>query len=41
MTPSGEQLSRIVNPDPVDGFFEYVYDNWAGNSLVPRRKVQT
>lgn len=38
MTPPGEQLSRIVKPKPVHGFFEYVYDKWAGNSLVPPRK---
>ena len=37
MTPSGEQLSRIVKPVPIDGFFEFVYDRWAGQSLVPPR----
>ena len=35
VTPSGEQLSRIVKPNPIDGFFEFVYDRWAKQSLVP------
>ena len=34
LTPSGLQLSRIVKPDRIDGFFEYIYDRWAGDSLV-------
>ena len=41
MTPSGTQLSRIVKPALIDGFFEFVYDTWAGDSLVPPRKDQT
>ena len=38
MTPSGTQLSRIVKHAPINGFFEFVYDTWAGDSLVPLRK---
>ena len=38
MTPSGMQLSRIVKPDPVEGFFEFIYDKWVGDSLVPPRE---
>ena len=41
MTPSGMQLSRIVKPDPVEGFFEFIYDKWAGDSLVPPRVDRT
>ena len=41
MTPSGDQLSRIVKRVPIDGFFEFVYDRWAGQSLVPPRKDHT
>ena len=41
MTPSGMQLSRIVKPDPVEGFFEFIYDKWAGDSLVPPREDRT
>ena len=37
MTPSGEQLSRIIKRVPIDGFFEFAYDSWAGQSLVPPR----
>ena len=35
MTSSGLQLSRIVKCDPVDGFFEFIYDSWEGKSLIP------
>ena len=41
MTPSGRQLSRIVKPAPIDGFFEFIYDRWAGESLVPPREART
>ena len=39
MTPSGRQLSHVVKPNPIDGFFEFIYDRWAGESLVPPRKA--
>ena len=38
MTPSGTQLSRIVKPDPIEGFFDFIYDRWAEESLVPPRE---
>ena len=41
MTPYGTQLSRIVEPAPIDGFFEFIYDRWAGESLVPPREDRT
>ena len=41
VTPSGRQLSRIVKPAPIDCFFEFVYDRWAGESLVPPRRDRT
>ena len=41
LTPSGLQLSQIVNPTPIDGFFEFIYDKWAGDSLVPPREDRT
>ena len=34
MTPSGIELSQIVQPTPIDGFFEYIHDKWAKESLV-------
>lgn len=37
MTPSGIELSRIVQPIPIDGFFEFIYDKWAKQALVPPR----
>lgn len=40
LTPSGEELSRIVKPTPIDGFFEFVYDRWASDALVPPRGNQ-
>ena len=38
MTPSGRELSRIVKPTPIDGFFDYIYDKWVKESLVPPRQ---
>ena len=37
LTRSGEELASICGSAPVEGFFEYVYDRWAGESLVPPR----
>ena len=39
-TPSGKQLAQIVESPPFDGFFEFVYDRWASESLVPPRANQ-
>ena len=36
-TQVGEELSRICGSNSVDEFFEYVYDKWASESLVPPR----
>ena len=38
LTQSGEELALICGSTPVEGFFEYVYDRWAGQSLVPPRE---
>ncbi len=38
-TPSGNELLRIVDTTPIDGFFEFVYDRWANESLVPPRET--
>ena len=37
MTPSGIELSRIVEPTPIDRFYEFIYDKWAKQALVPPR----
>lgn len=34
-TPPGEQLSGIVETSPLEGFFEFIYEKWAEESLVP------
>ena len=36
-TRPGAELYRICQPTPIAGFFEYVYDKWASESLVPPR----
>ena len=35
MTPSGKQLSLVAKPDPINGFFEFICDRWAAESLAP------
>ncbi len=40
LTRSGLEIASICRPSRVEGFFEYVYDRWAGESLVPPRNVQ-
>ena len=37
---AGRQLSTICRPEPDEDFFYYVYDRWAGESLVPPQNVQ-
>ena len=41
MTPSGRQLSRVVKPEPIDGFFDFIYNSWVQDSLVPPRSGQS
>ena len=36
-TLAGRQLASIVSSNPVPGFYEFVYDSWAEQSLVPPR----
>ena len=36
-TLAGRQLASIVSSNPVPGFYEFVYDTWAEQSLVPPR----
>lgn len=38
-TRSGQELARICEVEPVEGFFEYVYDRWANQSFVPPREA--
>lgn len=39
LTRSGQQLGSVCQAVPVDGFFDFVYDKWAAESLVPKREV--
>ena len=36
-TPFGLELYRLCDPEPVQDFFEYVYDRWAEKGIVPPR----
>ncbi len=38
LTQSGKELAPICGSTPVEGFFDYVYDRWAGEGLVPSRE---
>ncbi len=37
LTISGQELYRVCDSNPVDGFLELVYDDWANQSYVPKR----
>lgn len=37
LTRAGQQLAPVCGSVPVTGFFEHVYDIWAGQNLVPKR----
>jgi Protein of unknown function (DUF2806) len=34
LTRAGEQLASVCGATPINGFFEYVYDKWASQSLI-------
>ena len=38
LTRAGLELAPICGSTPVEGFFDYVYDRWASESLVPERQ---
>ena len=38
LTQAGHEIAPICGSAPVEGFFEYVYDRWAGEGLVPPRE---
>ena len=40
LTRAGQELAPVCRSTPVDGFFDYVYDRWAGQSLVPKRETE-
>ncbi len=40
LTRAGQELARVCSSRPVDGFFNFVYDRWAAESLVPKRETE-
>lgn len=40
LTRAGQELAPVCGSTPVDGFFDYVYDKWAGQSLVPKKETE-
>ena len=40
LTQSGRELFRISEARIVEGFYEYVYDRWASQSLLPPREKE-
>jgi hypothetical protein len=42
LTRAGQQLASVCGSGPVEGFFDFIYERWASESLVPKREdVQT
>ena len=40
LTRAGQQLAPVCGATPVNGFFEYVNDKWAAQSLVPKKETE-
>lgn len=40
LTRAGDELTLICEPTPVEGFFDYIYDRWAAQSLVPKKETE-
>src|ERR1700730_7644722 len=40
LTRAGLQLASVCGSSPIEGFFDFVYDRWAGQSLVPKRETE-
>ena len=38
LTRAGRELAPVCGSTPVDGYFDFVYERWAGQSLVPKRE---
>ena len=36
LTKARQELAPVCGSIPVDGFFDFVYERWAGLSLVPK-----
>lgn len=40
LTRAGRELVPVCESRPVDGYFDFVYDRWAAQSLVPKRETK-
>jgi hypothetical protein len=40
LTRAGQELARVCGATPAEGFFDFVYDRWAAESLVPKREAE-
>lgn len=40
LTRAGEQLAPVCGAAPIEGFFDFVYDRWAGQFLVSKRETE-
>jgi hypothetical protein len=40
LTRAGHELALVCGSTPVEGFFDFVYERWERQSLVPKRKAE-
>lgn len=40
LTRAGQQLASVCDSKPIEGFFDFVYEQWATQSLVPKRDAE-
>ncbi len=40
LTRAGQEIAPVCGAKLVDGFFDFVYDRWASQSLVPKRETE-
>ena len=40
LTRAGQQLAPVCESTPIEGYYEYIYDRWAEQSLVPKREIE-
>jgi hypothetical protein len=40
LTRAGLQLASVCGSTQIEGFFDFVYERWAGQSLVPKRETE-
>lgn len=40
LTRAGQQLAPVCGSTPVEGFYDFIYEKWANQSLVPKRETE-